>query len=260
MKGRILIAGETWVTTAMHTKGFDTFVTTTFGEGYSSLKAALEESGYEVDVIENHVAPTRFPDTAEALSRYSTIILSDIGANTLLLHPNTWLNAQKSANKLDAIADYVRNGGGLIMVGGYLTFTGIEGKGCWKDTVVEACLPVRLQATDDRREHPEGVVGTIVEPGHPVMAGVEGPLPALLGYNRVTLAPNAELLATVAGDPLLALTETGAGRTAAFMSDCSPHWCPTDFVNWPGYRALWSNLCAWTGRLPTGADAAGGRS
>ena len=32
MKGRILIAGETWVTTAMHTKGFDTFVTTTFGE------------------------------------------------------------------------------------------------------------------------------------------------------------------------------------------------------------------------------------
>lgn len=249
MSGKILIAGETWVTTATHTKGFDSFVTTTFGEGYSYLQAALERSGFQVDVIENHVAPTRFPDTAEALRQYSTIILSDIGANTLLLHPRTWLHSESTPNKLHAIADYVKGGGGLIMVGGYLTFTGIEAKGCWKDTVVEACLPVRLQATDDRREHPEGVAGKIVKPEHAVMKGVDGTMPKLLGYNRVTLAEGAELIATIDGDPLVAVTEAGAGRTAVFMSDCSPHWCPTDFINWPGYRALWSNLCAWTGRL-----------
>lgn len=249
MSRKILIAGETWVTTATHTKGFDSFTTTTFGEGYSYLKAALEQSGYEVDVIENHVAATQFPDTAEALKQYSTIILSDIGANTLLLHPRTWLRAESTPNKLDAIARYVKDGGGLIMVGGYLTFTGIEAKGCWKDTVVEASLPVRLMATDDRREHPEGVTGEIVKADHPVVGGVDGALPKLLGYNRVTLAEGAELVATVCGDPLLAVTEAGAGRTAAFMSDCSPHWCPMDFVNWPGYRTLWSNLCAWTGRL-----------
>jgi uncharacterized membrane protein len=245
---KILIAGETWFTTATHTKGFDSFTTTTFGEGYSYLQAALEASGYEVDVIENHVAPTRFPDTVEALQQYSTIILSDIGANTLLLHPNTWLRAESTPNKLDAIAGYVKAGGGLIMVGGYLTFTGIEAKGCWKDTVVEACLPVRLMATDDRREHPEGITGAIVKADHPIVKGVDGPLPKLLGYNRVTLAQGADLLATIGSDPLLAVTEAGAGRTAAFMSDCSPHWCPMDFVNWPGYRSLWSNLCAWTGR------------
>jgi uncharacterized membrane protein len=142
----------------------------------------------------------------------------------------------------------VKSGGGLIMVGGYLTFTGIEAKGCWKDTVVEACLPVRLMPTDDRKEHPEGIVGEIVEPAHPVLKGVEGPLPAVLGYNKVALAEGAQLLATVGGDPLIAVAEIGAGRSAAFTSDCSPHWCPTEFVNWPGYRTLWSNLCAWTGR------------
>jgi len=249
MAGRILIAGETWFTTSVHTKGFDSFTTTTFHEGYSFLKQALENSGYEVDVIENHVAPTQFPETAEALGRYSAIILSDIGANTLLLHPKTWLRSEPAANKLDAIAQYVRSGGGLIMAGGYLTFTGFEAKGCWKDTVVEACLPVRLSASDDRREHPEGIVGQIVKPAHPVLNGVTGPLPALLGYNRVTLAPGSELLATVGGDPLIALAEVGKGRSAVFTSDVSPHWCPADFVNWPGYRAMWSNLCAWTGRL-----------
>ena len=248
MTNRILIAGETWFTTSVHTKGFDSFTTTTFGEGYSFLKAALEASGYQVDVVENHVAPTQFPDSVEALGKYSTVILSDIGANTLLLHPRTWLQSERSVNKLDVIADYVKSGGGLIMVGGYLTFTGIEAKGCWKDTVVEACLPVRLMASDDRREHPEGIVGDIVKPAHQVMKGIDGPLPAVLGYNRVSLAPGAELLATVGGDPLVAVTESGKGRSAVFTSDCSPHWCPTDFVNWPGYRTLWSNLCAWTGR------------
>ncbi len=248
MANKILIAGETWFTTAIHTKGFDSFTTTTFGEGYSFLKAALEASGYEVDVIENHVAPTQFPETVRALEQYSTIILSDIGANTLLLPPQTWLRSERAINRLDVIADYVKAGGGLIMVGGYLTFSGIEAKGCWKDTVVEACLPVRLSATDDRREHPEGIVGKIVRPTHAVLEGVEGPLPAVLGYNRVRLAEGAELLATVGGDPLIAVTEVGAGRSAVFTSDCSPHWCPTDFINWPGYKTLWANLCAWTGR------------
>jgi uncharacterized membrane protein len=249
MAGKVLIAGETWFTTAVHTKGFDSFTTTTFHEGYSFLKAALEASGYEVDVIENHVAPTQFPDSAEGLAKYSTVILSDIGANTLLLHPNTWLRSDRSSNKLHAIADYVKAGGGLVMVGGYLTFTGIEAKGCWKGTVVEECLPVRLMATDDRCEHPEGAVGEIAQPSHPVFSGVQGALPALLGYNRTSLAPGAELLATIGGDPLIAVAEAGKGRSAVFTSDCSPHWCPPDFVNWQGYQKLWSNLCGWTGRL-----------
>ncbi len=49
-------------------EGVHSFTTTTFHEGYSFLKAALEASGYQVNVIENHVAPTNFPDSAEALT------------------------------------------------------------------------------------------------------------------------------------------------------------------------------------------------
>jgi uncharacterized membrane protein len=248
-KAKILIVGETWITNSVHTKGFDSFSTSSFGEGYSYLKSALERGGFHVDVIENHVASTAFPDSVAGLAQYSTIILSDIGANTLLLTPTTWRLAQPAPNKLQVIADYVKAGGGLIMIGGYLTFTGIEAKGCWKDTVVEACLPVRLMATDDRREHPEGVSGEVVDAAHPVLSGIDGAWPKLLGYNRVTLAPDGRLVAKIGNDPLLALGEAGAGRTAAFMSDCSPHWCPQDFMAWPGYGTLWRNICAWTSRL-----------
>jgi len=244
---KVLIVGETWITTSTHTKGFDSFTTSSFGEGYSYLKAALERRGFEVDVIENHVAATQFPDDLAGLKRYQTIILSDIGANTLLLTPATWRQYKIVPNRLRLIADYVRDGGGLIMVGGYLTFTGVDAKGFWRQTPVEDVLPVTMSPFDDRSEHPEGLVAEIVMQDHPVLAGVPRPWPALLGYNRVALRDEAELIATIDGDPLIALRTIGAGRTAVFTSDCSPHWCPPDFcAAWPGYDTLWGNLVGWT--------------
>ena len=246
---RILIVGETWHSYTVHTKGFDSFTSSALGEGYSFLKRTLEEGGFAVDVITNHDAPTTFPSDLAALRAYSTIILSDIGANTLLLARDTWTLGRPSVNRVNLIAEYVRGGGGLIMVGGYLTFMGIEGKGFWRGTQVEAVLPVRMLPHDDRAERPEGVVGKVVQAAHPVMQGVpEESWPALLGFNRVTLAEGAELLATVEEFPLVATISAGHGRSAVFTSDCSPHWCPTPFMDWPGYATLWRNLCAWTSR------------
>ncbi|MBJ3776365.1 glutamine amidotransferase [Acuticoccus mangrovi] len=242
---KVLIVGETWLTTATHTKGFDSFVTSSYGEGYSFLKRALEEGGYSVEVMPNETAALTFPDNLEALKAYDVVVLSDIGANTLLLTPTTWKQSKKTTNRLQLIRDYVEGGGGLVMIGGYLTFTGIEAKGFWKDTPVEASLPVRLMATDDRSEHPEGVSATVVKADHPLLAGVEGAWPAMLGYNRVSLAEGAELVATVGEDPLLAATTCGAGRTVAFMSDCSPHWLPPEFLSWAGYAPLFCNICGW---------------
>ena len=248
-KARVLIVGETWITHSTHIKGFDSFTTSSLGEGYSFLKAARESGGFAVDVIANHDAPALFPAELAALQAYSTVILSDIGANTLLLTRDTWTAGRPTANRVQLIADYVRAGGGLIMAGGYLTFMGIEGMGAWRGTAVEDVLPVRMLPHDDRCERPEGVSGQPVDPGHEVLRGVDEPWPALLGYNRVVLGEGADLVVTAGPDPLLALKEVERGRTAAFTSDCSPHWCPDAFIAWPGYAALWRNLCRWTGRV-----------
>ena len=56
---------------------------------------------------------------------------------------------------------------GLLMVGGYLTFQGIDGKAAYRGTPVEATLPVELMATDDRVESPEGVVPDMTQADHP---------------------------------------------------------------------------------------------
>ena len=64
----------------------------------------------------------------EALKQYECIILSDIGANTLLLPTETFTKSIKKPNRCNLIRDYVLEGGSLLMVGGYMTFAGIDGK------------------------------------------------------------------------------------------------------------------------------------
>ncbi len=58
------------------------------------------------------------------MQEWDAIILSDIGANTLLLHPDTWLKSRRTANRLTLLHDYVAGGGALMMIGGYYSFQG----------------------------------------------------------------------------------------------------------------------------------------
>ena len=67
--------------------------------------------------LPNHLAPEQFPFTVEELKAYDCVILSDIGANTLLLPVPTFTKSVKMPNRAKVIRDYVLDGGALIMVG-----------------------------------------------------------------------------------------------------------------------------------------------
>ncbi len=248
MSKKVLIAGESWVTHSIHTKGFDSFTTTEYNEGVRWLKAALEGGGWDVTFLPNHLASREFPLTAEALAAYDVVMLSDIGANTLLLHPDTFVRSVPLPNRLHSIRDYVLGGGGLVMIGGYLTFQGIEAKGKWAGSPVEDVLPVTLSHHDDRVESPQGVVPKVGDPGHQITKGLAAEWPALLGYNEVVAKPDAEVLVRVGGDPLVAVGDFGKGRSVAFTSDCGPHWAPPPFCDWTGYAPLWNNIANWVSR------------
>jgi uncharacterized membrane protein len=246
---RVLIAGESWTTHSIHQKGFDSFTTTEYNEGVAWLRAALEANGWSVDFQPSHIAARDFPQTAEALSAYTCVMLSDIGANTLLLHPNTFTKSQVLPNRLHAIRDYVANGGGLVMIGGYLTFQGIDAKGQYAGTTVEEALPVTLMRADDRVESPQGVQPAVSDAGHPIMREVSGDWPVLLGYNRIVPKAGSNLVASVGADPLIVTGSFGRGRGVAFTSDCGPHWAPPPFVEWSGYAPLWNGIAEWAGSL-----------
>jgi uncharacterized membrane protein len=241
----VLIAGESWVTHSIHQKGFDSFTTTSYHEGVGPLREALEAGGFAVDYLPNHVAASAFPGSAAELGSYAAVILSDIGANTLLIHPDTFERSEPRPDRLVAIAEYVAGGGGLVMVGGYLTFAGIEGRARWAGTPVERVLPVTIATIDDRVEVPAGVEPDVLLPGHPSVEGMPSRWPALLGHNRVVPRPDAEVVVGVGADPLIVVGAHGRGRSAAFTSDCGPHWCPPPFLAWDGYSTMWQRLVGW---------------
>lgn len=241
---KVLLAGESWMSFTTHVKGFDSFVTSVYETGEQYLKEALEKGGYEFCFLPNHLASEQFPFTMEELKDYDLVILSDIGANTLLLPAKTFSESRIMPNRCNLLRDYVLSGGALLMVGGYMTFSGIDGKGKWGDTAVQEVLPVKVLPTDDRMEHCEGV-RPVTEKSHPVLEGLGEEWPRILGYNKTEAKPEACVVATVCGDPFIALGEYGEGRSAAITTDCAPHWAPPEFCQWEGYNRLFQNLAGW---------------
>lgn len=244
MNKKVLLAGESWMSYTTHVKGADAFYTSVYETGEKWLVKALEKGGYDVEFLPNHLASEQFPYTMEELSKYDCLILSDIGANTLELPPETFNNSIRMPNRTKLIKDYVLEGGSLLMVGGYLTFSGVDAKGRWAMTDVQDVLPVQVMTIDDRMEHCEGVYPT-VDFDSEVLGGIPSKWPYLLGYNKTSALPGSITPVTIENDPLLSMIEVGKGKSAVFTSDCAPHWCPPEFLAWEGYDKMWINLLNW---------------
>ncbi len=241
---KVLLAGESWSKLVHHQKGFDHFVTSHYEEGATEFVEKLRAAGVDVTWMKAHEVPEDFPFEREALKAYDAIVLSDIGSNSFSLSPDTFDRSVRRPDRLELLSQYVENGGGLVMVGGYMSFTGIDAKARFGASPLATALPVTMMDSDDRVERPAGVEPRVVAE-HIVVQGLDAEWPPLLGYNRFEARDDAEVLATVGNDPLLVVGSIGSGRSAAFASDLAPHWAPREFVNWQGYTGLWTSLLRW---------------
>lgn len=240
-----LLIGESWMIQTTETKGFDTFTVSSYGEGTEFIRPVLSGEGFTFTHMPCHRISEDFPRRAEDLAQFDVIIISDVGANTFLLPIETFLQCKTSPNKLEMLKNYVLQGGGLCMAGGYLSFMGIEGKGKYRDSLLEEILPVRFQPGDDRMEHPEGL-DVAIDPGsHPILHGLPPAIHGILGYNKAEAKPEGRVIARIQGDPFLTLGEFGKGRSIAFATDVAPHWASQDFCQSEAYRTLWQNMARW---------------
>ena len=176
------------------------------------------------------------------------MIFSDVGYNSMIFYPGLTppYSYPLGPDRCQMVADFVERGGGFIMVGGYLSFAGFNGIAHYHDTVIETILPVTVSPYDDRVEVVAGFRFEIVDPAHPTVAGLDWDSAAftLCGYNRVTLKPDAHLVARYRDDPMIATGTYGQGRTAIFASDFAPHWAG-DFPRWEGYATFWTQMLRW---------------
>lgn len=243
---KVLFIGESWLIHTQEAKGFDVFTFDTYETATEWIERALTSSGIEFCHLPSHLIEKEFPENPEALRQYDAVLLSDVGANTFNLPMAVFQQLKAVPNKLQMLRDYALQGGGLGMIGGYLSFMGIQGRGAYKHTAMEEALPINLLPCDDRMEHPEGVAIEVAAPAHPVFEGVpKSDWPKVLGYNKLLAKEDAEVVATCCGDPMIVLREYGKGRTLAYATDCSPHWSPLEFCQWEAYSQLWRNLIEW---------------
>lgn len=245
---RVLIVGESWNTFAQHTKGLAAYSTSGYEEGADQLIEVLRERSKSVDYLPNHLVTEKFPFAVEDLQRdYDVVVLSDVPADSFLLPHAVFVKGERRPNRLAGIGEFVRSGGGLLMIGGYMSFSGFEGRGRYSLTPLVDVLPVEMGVHDDRMETPEGVEPAVMRT-HDVLDGLDGSWPYFLGYNRFTAKEGAEVLLQVGEDPFLVVDSYGEGCVAAFASDCSPHWGSPEFMEWSGYAPFWNQLVEWTAR------------
>jgi len=242
----VLIAGETWMTHKVEVKGFSTYSTGSYAVGLTELVDGLRAHAHEVTHITNHDAVEAFPWALADFELFDVVVLSDISADTIQLHPASTERGERTPDRLRVLSEHVRRGRGLLMVGGYMSFSGFEGKARYQSTPLAEVLPVQLLGHDDRVEAPEGVIPELRAP-HAILDGIAADWPYFLGYNRLIAREEADVLMTVEDDPFLVVGTAGEGRTAAFASDCSPHWGSPAFLGWPDYGRFWSQLVTWLG-------------
>jgi uncharacterized membrane protein len=84
----------------------------------------------------------RMPASAAEYRRYSVIVLADVDAPAL------------GEERLAVLSDFVNDGGGLIVLGGYWAFQ----RGGYAGTPLAEMLPVRWTEKDDLRAHPGGAL------------------------------------------------------------------------------------------------------
>jgi hypothetical protein len=184
-----------------------------------------------------------------------------------------------SAASWKALAERVREGAGLMLMGGYHSF----GPGGYRETPLADVLPMNIgpaqrQGFDEPLRQDVHLPGPVrMQPApplgarHPVMR-LEGPevggqrsgggvwdqLPALDGANRMDrdeLKPNAQVLAE-ADDaerhPLLVAGQPGDGRVLAFAGDSTWRWPMAGFGE--AHRRFWRQAVLWLAKKDEQTD------
>ena len=239
---------------------------TTLKEAGSYLAGVMSHHNISFDYLPSD---QQFGDTF-LNNKYQAVIISDYPAENF------------STEQINTIVEQVTAGLGLLMIGGWESFTGAKGE--YTDTKLSQVLPVIMQSADDRVNCFAPCLAEKMKE-HEILSSLpfEENTPSIGGFNRLKSKPdsNTILLArrfkasyvngnfTVTSledpDPLLVVSSYKQGRVSAFATDVAPHWVgglvdwgnsrvkaqgpganPIEVGNW--YAALLANMINWTAR------------
>lgn len=172
------------------------------------------------------------PRRAEDLYDYDLLVLTNVAARCF------------SEEQVRLVSDFVRHGGGLLLLGGYWTLD----KGGMHGTALEAILPVTVAADTRRLPHRREGIPLTPQADHPVHAGIDwSGGPKLFFHNCVALKPDAVVVVAADEAPILVLGSHGRGRTAVFAGAVNGVAPPdaTAFWEWDEWPILLGRTIEW---------------
>jgi hypothetical protein len=171
--------------------------------------------------------------------------------NTEVVILSDYPSCNFSPSQLDDLAERVKSGMSLIMIGGWGSFVGVDGN--YQDTCLSDVLPIVMRSEDDRVNY-SGPCLLIKQQNHSILGDLpfDDITPAIGGFNQFEAKPGTTVLlnskqmkASRRDDkicfedgpenPLLVLGKYGNGKVAALATDVAPHWVGP-FVDWGAQR------------------------
>jgi uncharacterized membrane protein len=222
--------------------------------------------------------PVPSRDTALIPFPAEELFENELGSFDLVIFQNFNYGPFRTRQYLPRIADFVREGGGFVMIGGPRSF----GSGGYRGTAIADVLPVdlpmgqgslflydkkdpntdtdlfKVKLTDVGKQHPITRLTRKIETNGEAWASIE----RLEGFNHVLRTKrDAHVLlehptkSTARGEksPLVAIREASKGRVMAVLTDSTWHW--TFHAGNKGgdrdhYDEFWSNSIRWLIRDP----------
>lgn len=173
-----------------------------------------------------------FPKSAEELLDCDLLVLTNVAARAF------------SEQQTAMLKDFVTNGSGLLLLGGYWTLD----KGGMRGTPFEELLSIRVVGDGGRLPHePKGIALKPIGK-HPVLALPDwSAAPAVFFHNRVQPKEGVAVLVAAGEHPMLILGTCGAGRTAVFAGTvCGvPPEGVTPFWEWEGWPTFLAGAIEW---------------
>jgi len=182
-----------------------------------------------------------------ANQQFDVLLIEDVHADAI------------GQQNLQAVADAVEDGMGIMMLGGYYSF----GPGAYRESPLASVLPIEMEVFE-RQEvgaelpirrvfHLDREVGMKPASTHPLTTigntdEIWSQLPALRGANLFQgVKPAGQIiLNSDRGEPLIVTTQYGLGRVVAFAGDSTWQWARNGYGD--TLRRFWRQNILWLAR------------
>ena len=202
-----------------------------YTQWYRIDKALAPVPGHVLRTVNAKTDGAEFIPTAKEISAFDVVVMSDVNHGSI------------KDSGLAVIDGFVKQGGGLLVLGGPFTY----GEGKYDGSIFPGMLPIEKPNRFDLKWEKAGLPFFKAE-NHIILKGVDlSATPCVYWIHEAHPKPNGVVVLMAGSRPLLVLETRGKGRTATFLG--TPMGMAAEgqlpFWEWRDWDKLIRNTLVW---------------